>query len=87
MDWQPISTAPLDKTRVDLWVTYKLNTPRRVVDCWYSESEKAWMHFVPAEDGPYPWPVGGVPTHWMKVPDEPKLNEVRTASGQPPAFP
>jgi hypothetical protein len=42
-EWQPIETAPLDGTRVDLWVRSR-NTEFffRAADCFWDAARKEW---------------------------------------------
>jgi hypothetical protein len=64
MIWQPIETAPLDGTYVDLWVLYDGDPAEgyREPDC--SFDRKKWADI----DG---YPLHDTPTHWMPVPEGP----------------
>ncbi len=61
--WQPISTAPKDKTRVLLFGGGYMETG------YYDDSPRI---------GPYPnwrWPIALNPTHWMPLPNPPKIKK------------
>jgi hypothetical protein len=68
--WRDISTAPTDKTEVDLWITYQFGLPHRVMNAW-RDSQGVWLQWATATDGRYPTPIGGKPTHWMPAPASP----------------
>lgn len=63
MEWQPIESAPKDGTVVDLWVD-----GGREADCRWRGG--AW---VTVEDGCV-WSVASDPTHWMPLPQPPRLS-------------
>lgn len=71
--WQPIDTAPMDGTDVDLWVQYppEFDPPERIANCQFQKPDAGygrhpcWVEFE--------WfPVIGTPTHWMPVPTPPE---------------
>jgi Protein of unknown function (DUF551) len=72
MDWQPIDTAPRDRTKVLVCATTVLNleirrrkAPIMAVDFWHSRERDGfdgWAHFNPDF---YP------ATHWMPLPKPP----------------
>lgn len=69
--WQPIETAPLDGTYVDLWLQGPLNPGNRCPDCWYDCGQ--WWHDY-GRDGnlnPADW-VGDAPAYWMPRPESPE---------------
>lgn len=65
--WQPIETAPLNGTKVDLWVrpldAAANGNAGRIADAWHESGR--WMRFV----GGWPHNVAqcGVPTHWCPL--------------------
>lgn len=48
--WQPIETAPLDETSVDLWVEWNNTNIKgegqklRLTNCFYCPDEKCWYY-------------------------------------------
>lgn len=42
LQWQPIETAPLNGTRIDVWVIED-HISYRVADCYYSDYLKEWV--------------------------------------------
>jgi hypothetical protein len=73
MDWQPISTAPKDGTRVDLWLSSSDGVDQwRETDCWWNADRKLWFNLRGRWD---------CATHWMPPPDPPSAKEV---AGDPP---
>jgi len=85
MEWQPIESAPLDETSVDLWVIVtdeqlrknNPNAPRgtRATNCWYCPEQKSWLYggADKAFDEPEDLIAFGLtPTHWMPLPEPPK---------------
>lgn len=69
MTWQPIDTAPLDGTFVDLWVSGPRNAGCRIANCWF---RKKWLEdCLDRGDLPAARMVGDTPTHWMPIPDGP----------------
>ena len=71
-EWQPIETAPLDGTTIDLWDSdYKVRVTNASWDYHYWSNckpvaPKSWGRG--STDGPF---VGN-PTHWMLPPSPPK---------------
>ncbi|MCV2448908.1 hypothetical protein [Paracoccus sp. DMF] len=72
-DWQPISTAPRDGTKVDLWGINHLHYDKksyrkcdvawgRVTD-WMGRERDDWQHGM-GEDFE--------PTHWLPLPQPPE---------------
>lgn len=61
--WQPIETAPIDGTVVDLWV----NGERNPACAW--KNNKGWCFRLYYTDGTgYGWhKIKGSPTHWMPI--------------------
>lgn len=65
--WQPIASAPLDETIIDLWAG-----TARYPECWWSGEQ--WVSY---QDGHYDHPtvkhlfVIDEPSHWMPMPDAP----------------
>jgi len=72
MEWQPIETAPKDGREVLIFLGFPFNCIKKAR--WY----KPWKNW---QAGTYPIdPVrdemfgigGGLPTHWMPLPEPPK---------------
>jgi hypothetical protein len=63
--WQPIETAPMDGTEVDLWAN------GRRTDCHIHCGE--WLKWMSTsvDDEPRWLPIEQ-PTHWMPLPEPPK---------------
>jgi len=63
-EWQPISTAPKDGTRIMLWLSGPIRAPKAVFGKWYKPSSRSGY-----------WITEGSglakPTHWMLPPDPP----------------
>jgi hypothetical protein len=73
--WQPIETAPIDGTVVDLWAKRKgtLDTYERVADCfwgnvtdWWGHERQDWIGLYQHQHRSYE-----NPTHWMPLPEPP----------------
>lgn len=63
--WQPIETAPRDRTLIDLWAG------ERIANCAWNVPSKCWAERVGASfDGKH-WAVVNNPTHWMPLPAAP----------------
>lgn len=69
--WRDMSTAPLDGTKVDVWVrpwdAFANGNPARITDAWFEGGKwkrviAGWTHNIEAS---------GEPTHWMPRPTEP----------------
>lgn len=72
--WQPIETAPKDGTEIDMWCPDERGGCRypdaKWMKCKYepNKGEYAWHDWNPE----FEWePIGGIPTHWMPLPDPP----------------
>lgn len=63
--WQPIDTAPMDGTWIDLW-----DGQARLPDCWW-ESGQWWLWDQAGSHGQVP--VETTPTHWMAIPNGPTV--------------
>ena len=68
MNWQPISTAPKDGTRILVWngsyasaVVYAHNLYKNEDGWWLEDDGEQWDAFLYSE-----------PTHWMPMPNPPK---------------
>jgi hypothetical protein len=69
--WEPIETAPKDRTTIDLWMTGPQNKDgNRVADCWWQSGK--WVTDY-GRDGidEAGTMVGDYPTHWMPIPGSP----------------
>lgn len=71
-EWQPIETAPKDKT-IDLWGIRRglMMPPEHIVDCSFCYIEKNGIYRL----GEWQTSRGGFvdnATHWMPLPDAPK---------------
>jgi len=72
--WQPIATAPMDGTYVDLWCKRSWNPPQtheRSTDMYWCRIHKCWRkrgneHVVDTFWKPSP-DRHLIPTHWMPV--------------------
>lgn len=82
--WQPIHTAPMDGTVVDLWCRRSHMPPEefeRATDVYWDKWHKCWRtkgneHYVEwrFRDSGY----GShhlIPTHWMPIPEPPVFRE------------
>lgn len=69
--WQPIETAPMDGTFVDLWCLPKNGTsPGRIADARWEEGHWRGLSFSSIyEPGPV---IDMIPTHWMPKPGAPR---------------
>ena len=65
--WQPIETAPRDRTRVLVW----LPDFNEVKVAWYSTSTSLWPSDEEYNEDGEGCNVG-LPTHWMHLPEPPK---------------
>lgn len=81
-EWQDISTAPKDGTKIDVWcVNDVFGEPiGRVPDAWWSEEHEEWSAGASWLSRPIEAPVAtatGRPvvkvTHWMPKPQPPTL--------------
>ena len=70
--WQPIKTAPIDGTEVDLWVR-RSNPSRgfRVAECHYHCGEWLTQQIVLADSTDSVWESVTGATHWMPLPEPP----------------
>jgi hypothetical protein len=59
-EWQPISTAPKDGTRIMLWLSGPIRSPKAVFGKGHSG------FWITEGSGP------ANPTHWMPLPEPPK---------------
>ena len=66
--WLPISTAPKDGTKVDLWVIFNGTGPHRVTDAHWNDKLSDWQlgQYNASDYMTHP-----VITHWMPIPDAP----------------
>ena len=60
-EWQPISTAPKDGTRIMLWLNGPIRAPKAVFGKWVG-----FAGWVTEGSG------SAKPTHWMPLPEAPK---------------
>jgi len=65
--WQPIGTAPLDGSYVDLWCSPYNGQQRRVSDAWWTD-RTGWRTGTEI-------PVKMRPTHWRLVPPSPQSEQ------------
>lgn len=83
LTWQPISTAPKDGTRIDLWRPTE-EGGERIPDGYWGEAYVPWSGGqykvgwcaanlgVDAADAPVAWDDDHLePTHWMPTPEGP----------------
>ena len=72
MDWQPIATAPMDGTYIDLWVKNTIHdwSACRIPNCkWIaSEAYTGWGVPMGISHGML---TNGEATHWMPLPAPP----------------
>lgn len=68
--WQPIETAPLDGTFVDLWMAGPRNSGARRAECWFLNG-KWWCDGLDRGDCVPEFYIDDVPTHWMAIPGAP----------------
>ena len=74
VEWQPISTAPMDGTPVDLWgATRPRYANSRITDCCFMKSK--WVHHREIYDEETLDDMAEVynVTHWMPLPTPPKV--------------
>lgn len=69
-EWQPIETAPKDKTILIFHHDY--NKWRGQIRIGYSHGDYNGHKDVITEDGQCGWPIRPLPTHWMPLPTPPK---------------
>lgn len=77
MDWQPIETAPLDGTEIDVWAEDESGNARRICDVSWSRMTDWDGHEFEGWTGVYPH-FGSkkfTPTHWMFSPKPPGVGE------------
>lgn len=69
-EWQDISTAPKNGTKIDLWAVNVFGKGQRFANChWWKATHEHW------EDRWMGLPVGlknWTPTHWMFPPQPPE---------------
>jgi len=65
MEWQDISTAPKDGTKIDLWFKWEASSPGRKSNCWWEEGE--WR-----DEFCHGFHESGTPTHWIPLPEPPQ---------------
>ena len=73
--WQPIETAPMDGTLVDVWSgRYRYTEASFRFPELDDEGEKCWCHEIFSTDYDMPmWDtIDPQPTHWMHIPGAPK---------------
>lgn len=68
MEWQDISSAPRDGTRILVYIPprYRGDTNWAVSDCWMDKYDLTWE--TPCENDVNP-------THWMPLPNPPEANQ------------
>jgi hypothetical protein len=72
-DWLPISTAPKDGTRVDLWIIHPQYRARRVTDCrWQPKGYFGARWETRGQAGVESRRLRIRATHWRHVPGAPK---------------
>lgn len=71
LEWQPIESAPLDGTPVDLWchANFVSGGPGRVSDCWFYENK--WWRYDDVRGDAYCRAEVHNATHWMATPKAP----------------
>jgi hypothetical protein len=63
MEWQPIETAPMDGTIVDLWLVAN-KQGYRYANCWWCPDRKTWANAI----GDF---EESCATYWMPLPEPP----------------
>lgn len=68
--WQPIETAPLDGTEVDLWAHWpETGARRRVADAFFSVDHDDWQL---GQYRRFQFAHPPILTHWMPKPESPR---------------
>ncbi|SFI95961.1 hypothetical protein [Nitrosomonas sp. Nm34] len=67
--WQPIETAPMDGTEIDVWVTNLPPEAMRVTNVKY-DKEKSYFVYWDYRYAEYKQVIGDI-THWMPIPKRP----------------
>lgn len=72
MAWEPIETAPMDGTEIDVWARNDKGMERRICNVswermadWDGREFDGWTGMYPHYGGKY------TPTHWMPLPEPP----------------
>lgn len=83
MSWLPISTAPKDGTKVDLWMipadtfvphavsAVSQRVPFRATDMWYDTARKEWVRKSQFASRKLMTYRGYQPSNWMPLPEAP----------------
>ena len=72
LSWQPIETAPMDGTEVDLW-----RGKHRFPNCHHHCGEWLWWNTTSVDDEPS-WLKVKDPTHWLPLPPGPEPEPERS---------
>ena len=72
LSWQPIETAPMDGTEVDLW-----RGKHRFPNCHFHCGEWLWWNTTSVDDEPS-WLKVKDPTHWLPLPPGPEPEPERS---------
>lgn len=71
MEWQPIETAPKDGIEILVYVPPSAYRNGYVRSVQWRERDIDYWHVEDNKNGPFPL-RGGIPTHWMPLPEPPK---------------